>query len=228
MLKRPVTVGLYLDTRRILHDHTYPVKLRVNQSRRVKYFNTGISCTPADYKIIVKINARINYDQGKVRQRLFDIVSDAQDTINSLAVFSFTAFHKAFVDRATTQDLTIKKGFQNYITFLESEGRIGSADTYKDTLSKVRTKGRYFEDITREYLKGWEKQLYNNGLSSGSVGLHMRNLRRIYNVEKVKRPILKDLYPFTGYKIPENENPKLALSASELKQIFDYEPVNDS
>ena len=31
MLNYPVTVGLYLDTRRKLQDDTYPVKLRVTQ-----------------------------------------------------------------------------------------------------------------------------------------------------------------------------------------------------
>ena len=98
MLNYPVTVGLYLDTRRKLQNDTYPVKLRVTQRGRQRYYNTGQSCTLPDFEKIINVSSRINYGQGKIRTILFKIVGDAKETINDLAVFSFTQFGKAFFD----------------------------------------------------------------------------------------------------------------------------------
>jgi integrase/recombinase XerD len=58
------------------------------------------------------------------------------------------------------------------------------------------------------------------------VGIYLRNLRHIFNREKIDESI----YPFgvNKYEIPTGKNIKKALSLDDVIKIANYEPKNDS
>lgn len=210
--------AIYLDKRKQgKHKNLFPVKIRITYRRRQKYYATGCHLSQKDFDKVLPINNRLTGELSKTRKEIFRQFNKAQDIIGDLMTFSFAQFEKLLLDQSNT-DSTVHTGIKDYIDLLYSEDRASSASTYEMTLNHLSTfrKRLYYEDLTPEFLRAWEKRM-GKKLSPGSIGIHMRNLKCVYNVEARKRPFLKTIYPFADYVIPTNQNPKLALTANEIQ-----------
>ena len=123
--------------------------------------------------------------------------------------------------------------FLKYIVKLLEEGKVGSALNYQDaynSLKKFRGNVR-FTDITVSYLKQYEHwMIYIKNRSKTTVGIRLRALRAIFN-EAIENGIInKDkCYPFgrKRYQLPTSCNLKKALTISDVKKIYEFEPDNE-
>jgi integrase/recombinase XerD len=82
--------------------------------------------------------------------------------------------------------------------------------------------------VTPDFLRAYERWMLEQNRSLTTVGIYLRALRTLFNDAILEGLISKKNYPFGKkplYQIPAGQNIKKALSRSELKQIFDYEPA---
>ena len=235
MAKRDLT-KIILEKRVTNKDGRHPVKLRVTFNRKQRYYtmmdnkNRSYAFTQDEFNTIMNPDSR-----GKnkdYRKNLIKIQNEADEIINNMAVFTFDGFKRAFQNKGNNKD--VFSFFTTYIEDLKKEGRINYASTYESTLKTLKNyhkkKELLFNDLTVKYLKNFELYLKADSKSVTTISIHMRNIRRIFNLA-IKQGIVKlELYPFGDrdsekYQISESQNIKKALSKDYIRKIMRYKPI---
>jgi integrase/recombinase XerD len=250
-------ITIYPETREPKSDGTIPIKIRVTFDRKRKYFAVktedinpllkakklhefmcdGIGDFSLDGKVIEKTLKPA--PRGK-----FSILNDvlatlrkaAQETADSLKVFSFENFQDIYRKKYTPVFNDVFTKFETYINNLKGEGRISTAISYNCTFTSLKnyyTKDKLpFENITVEFLKKYETWMTEQqGNSVTTVGIYMRQLRTIYNQRPDDLKLLD--YPFGQaknhqYEIPKSNGRKIALTIGQLKEVLNYKPEPES
>lgn len=224
------TTSLILDTRILHKAGTYSLKLRVTHKRHQKYFPLGIKLSKEEWALINQPNPRrIN----KERKLLINSKEQkAIKIIEGLDFFTFETFRALFYNEPQNSSDAIGL-LKQYIKELKNENRLSTAESYQSSLSGfnkyLKKKNRtelLFSDINVRFLNAYEKWMLNKGRSISTVGIHMRNLRTIYNLAIEKGLAKQENYPFTKrrYQIPTTKNIKKALSSKEIISIINYNP----
>tara|TARA_R110002167_G_scaffold312948_4_gene518642 strand:- start:6994 stop:8220 length:1227 start_codon:yes stop_codon:yes gene_type:complete len=221
MKKADVTV--YLDKNRPKQNGKSSVKIKVTYNRKRKYFATGIDLTTDNFEQIF-FGKRKTSEQKEVKTKIEYYEKKANDVIDNLNVFSFDAFEEAFLDQRNTAN-SVSFAFDKYINNLKLEDRIGTAVSYgcaKNSIDKFK-KDLTFAEVTPIFLKKYENWMLTNGNSITTVGIYLRSLRAIYNLQNID----KSVYPFGNgknkYSIPTSKNIKKALTIEEIANIYKYE-----
>ncbi len=225
MINNTVSTAIILDTRRAKKDGTFPLKLRLTFHRKQKYYGTGLSLTAEDYDKVMGDRPRNDYKQ--LRLQLTSIEEKAWEVIRNLSPFSFQAFEKQY--NSKKHDIRdVFAAFQAYIDKLDADGRAGTAYSYSASLTSfkafVSRKKLPFDEITVEFLEGYEKWMLNQDKTLTTVGIYLRNLRAIYNQAIRESVVPQAQYPFGKhkYQIPAGRNVKKALTMEEIEKIFSY------
>lgn len=226
-----VNTAIYLDTRRIRQDETYPVKIRITYQRKRKYYPTKYTLSEEDFEKVISPKPRGNFKDLKLE--LIEVEKKAISIIDSLPAFSFEAFEKKYLDtRAKGTD--VYSLFENYIAELQKQKRASTAISYGNALNSIRQfAGKHklpFERVSPDWLHNYEQYMLGQGKSLTTVGIYLRGLRIIMNLAIEDGLISKELYPFgkRRYQIPAGRNVKKALTLDDMQKIFDYEPQTES
>ncbi|MBA7590036.1 hypothetical protein ES708_32135 [subsurface metagenome] len=177
------TTAIILDIRRPKADGKYPVKLRVTYQRKQKYYSTDIDLLKEDFEKANSDRPRGEFKDLKLV--LSQIEINAKRIIDDMPDFSFGLFEKHFQNpRFNHKDVFLV--YENYINKLNSEGRIGTASSYKCSLNSLKkySKSLTFDEITESFLKGYENWMIENGNSLTTVGIYLRALRTLVNEAK--------------------------------------------
>jgi integrase/recombinase XerD len=122
--------------------------------------------------------------------------------------------------------------FGDYIRLLEAQERIGTSECYFTTLMNLlRFKSSLrFEDVTITFLYEYERWMLSHGRSLTTIGIYLRALRSIFNMQIAENQIPQACYPFgkRKYQIPTGANVKKALELSDIKKIYDYSPQSEN
>jgi site-specific recombinase XerD len=149
--------------------------------------------------------------------------------------FSFPDFEKRFfspIQIVGKNNLNIINQINRYIEVLKNEGSIKTQEMYKATIlhlkNYLQSDNLSLEKVTIEFLKEFETNLKSKGLSASTIGMDMRNIRRIFNVAISEKLISADLYPFgrNRYSPPASRKAKKALSLEDIKKLYEYEPAH--
>ncbi|MDR2147263.1 MAG: site-specific integrase [Tannerella sp.] len=220
-----------LDTRRILANGKYPVKLRVYFNRADKRYDMGISLSKDEFDHL-HTNKKLQPTWLKISSK----IEKADKIIEFLDEnFSFAEFEKRFfspVQVAVKSDLNIINQINRYIEVLKNEGSIKTQEMYKATIRHLKdylqSDSLSLEKVTIEFLKGFENYLRGRELASSTIGMDMRNIRRVFNIAISEKIISADLYPFgrNRYSPPASRKAKKALSLEDIKKLYDYEPIH--
>lgn len=225
-----VRTAIIHDTRRALKDGTYPVKLRITHNKKQKYYPTDIFLTTEDMAKVYGPKPREHYK--KLLSKFATIEERALGVIDKISIFTFEQFEKKFFD--LSQRDNVFDAFASKITQLRLEGRAGTASSYECAMSSLKSFAGddqlTFTDVTPDYLIAYEKWMLGKGRSITTVGIYLRPLRALFNDAMAEGDINQDIYPFgkRKYQIPAGKNIKKALKLSDIKKIFEYEPVHDS
>jgi integrase len=158
----------------------------------------------------------------------------AIDLIDTFTVFTFDKFKKQYLDDADYSDLFA--ALEQEIKKIEKE-RPGTASSLQSTLKSWKDFYKHaslpFSHISVKLLYEYETHMRAEEKSMTTIGIYMRNIRRMFNLAIDKDIIKEELYPFGKkakglYEIPESENFKRALPKSEIRKIFDYEALEGS
>jgi integrase len=193
----------------------YPVKYRLTFDRKQHYLSAGISLTPEEW---VEMRKTKKADLSAKRDLLvsgFNSLMDLVEEVVSEGVFSFEMV-KRRLGKGDRND--VFEAYENRISDLTREGRIGTATSYSCSHSSLRKfaggKKLIFSDISEDWLRKYERWMVEEGNSYTTIGIYLRPLRALFN--STNTPIAQ--YPFGKgrYMIPKGKGTKRALHKSQI------------
>ena len=240
-----ITASVVLDTRRILSDDLYRVRIRVIFNRKTREYSTGKAFSLDEWKALSTnewkpLSASEWKDVSSISvtdlkgtlndiYSTFDIIKNHIKNLTENESFSFEALDNALMRNSDKQ--TINIFFKEKIDELKVDKREGTRLYYNNVLQGIeRFKGSKisFQSITTDWLKKYERFLISEKKSYTTVGMHMRAIRAILNTAKQKGIIKEIHYPFGRgkYEIPTGEIRKMALTIDQVGKIVNYSDGN--
>ena len=223
------TVAAFIDKHHPRKDGKCAVKVKVTFKRLRKYYPTGIYLSnnfdkneKTEFEKVM-FGKRRTQQQSELKSKIDSFTSKADSVIKELKIFTYNAFEEKYFENENAYD-TIKHSFEARINELKQEKRLGTASSYQCAINSLESfkKGLTFADITPKLLKGYEGWVLEQGKSISTVGIYLRGLRAIMNLQNID----SSLYPFGEgkgkYSIPTGKNIKKALKIDELKSIYNY------
>ena len=236
-------------------DGKYPVYVRVSDRGKRLHLSTGFEASEKEFlegkdegrflqgrgvpKFFVfrkENGTQVKYDNKEAN----DVLSEIEKKINSLI--------DGYVENGVLWTITqLKEDFQNKTkrayfyefaeSMIDSEYRSKNAFQHarivEDALNSFKKydsafEKKEFQDITPKYLQGFINYWTKEGNSSSTIGIRLREIRRIYNVAIRDGVISQDYYPFSrssgdsGVKIPRTEINKADkyLTKESLKALL--------
>jgi integrase/recombinase XerD len=207
----------------------FPVHLRVIFKRFPKTYSLRFSLTRTEFKHLV--NAKSVRPEF---QLAYHFLNKASDIILDLKEeFSFEEFENRFFSKsASNGPVDLIEALEEYGESALKEGRIKTFQGFRTTLSHVRVfhkkKRLPMSQVTPIWLKAFDDSLRSQGMRTSSIGIHVRNIRTVFNWEISKGRVKQEYYPFgrNRYVPPASTRVKKALTYDEVLKIFNYVPTS--
>lgn len=232
-----ISVSITLDTRWKAKNKKAVVKLQIYQPepRIQKLYQTNFRLTIEEFKSAWK--ERRPRDEFKdLRRKLEAVESNAIKIVDSLDPFSFEAFEEKFFNK---ENKDFKNAF-NIFDELEKQklekGAISTAEKFRSAKVSIQNYLKYknqnstsltFDKITVQFLESFQSYCENvRKNSAATIGIHLRNLRTVYNLAIKKGVASQEKYPFLNehFTIPSSKKVNKALTESQLKQLWEGVP----
>ncbi len=229
--------SIYLDTRRILKDGTYPVKLRLYliDTRKRKYYPTNFKFTEKEFNSIWE-TTKPRKEYRETRKKLQAILTKAEAQADKLNPFEIKQFEKKLY-RKNSDGNNVVFHYEQVIKKLNKENRFGTASNYKLSLKSLlefqkqltnkEPQQLQFNEVTSDWLTKYEKYSLDEAKRSRTtVGIYLRPLRAIFNSAIRDKEITQEIYPFGKgkYQIPSTKTTKKALTKEQLKTLYNSKP----
>ncbi len=220
-----IKVKLCLDKRSQKKDGSFPIKIYVSNNRKVFYVNTGFSALENCW-----INNELTPDIPNFRSknsRIREMYNQVDDI-----VLTVERERKGFIiDNSRLKSLIERRLFSdekdNFLYYLDrfvstkmNEGTKGLYLATKDKIEKFDIDCN-FKTINPDWLQKFENWLKADGIKTNSIGIHLRNIRAVFNYAIDNE--FTNLYPFRRFKIKKEETEKRSLTVEELRTIRDYD-----
>ncbi|MDE5709476.1 MAG: phage integrase SAM-like domain-containing protein, partial [Alistipes sp.] len=219
--KDGLTIAAILDSRRLLANGEYPVKIRVTYQRKQVYYPTGKSMSEDVWKSLNVSRRSDIVSERKDIENSFSLVKSAAQELIETGIFTIDMLN---VRMSRGHSASLKTAIETKISQLRKEAKIGSADVYASLYRNLKlftAKDIRYEEVSPMWLKRFEESMRSSGKSQTTIAMNMRSLRSIIN-EARRSGLVKDaLYPFGRgkYEIQEGEGRKLALTLEQIGQI---------
>lgn len=219
------TTKLYLDTRRIKKDGTYPIKIMVNHKGNFLVSTDYSSCTEewdrssfttkaANYRTK---NVQLRNIINKIENLIFDL-----ENSNRLNTIPNKKLKQLIEEKLSGKSDSLV--FIDYLDkFLETKTKAGTKEVYITTRNKLTEfdKSACFTDITPEWLAKFENWLKRDNLKTNYISIQLRNIRAVFNFSIDNE--YTNIYPFRRYKIKTEDTIKRALSPENIVKLRDYD-----
>jgi integrase len=222
------TTKLYLDTRGKDDNEPAPLKVCITSHGKSTYIGLDIKLSKLQWN--AETQKVKNVPNGKL---LSSYINNRKLRIDN-AILELAAHGEL---RGLTI-IQIKKKIQEYISpsakdenlfiarfkkFGESRTAERTREIYATTLKKIldydkSSSSLSFEQITKEWLTGFDAYLQRQGLVRNSRNIHLRNIRAVFN-DAIDNEITSH-YPLRKFNISTEETAKRSLSVEELRKLF--------
>lgn len=222
-------VSIYYDTLRPKKNGKCNAKIRITFNRKRKYYSTSIDLTLDEVEKLTTGKTRLSDELKEYKRILNAFIVKAEQIIKKIKVFTFDEFENYFFENRNIQD-SVSFAFEKYISQLKNESRITTANSYEYALKSIESfkPNLTFAEINKDFLQKYEAEMLKKGKSKTTIGIYLRSLRAIYNLQNIDN----SLYPFgdakNKYKIPTGRNIKKALTVEEIAKIYNYEAEPNS
>lgn len=232
-----------IDNRRANRFGKYPVKISLSDKGKRKYISLGIHAdlsefdeatgllTSSDRKT-QKQNLQDNNLILAVLTQVNDIVIEARkDNIAITPDYIVNAYKELNTAPDEEEVYTFNSYFKHIITLKKKS----TAASYISTLKKIESYFRQelrFEEIDKLWLKLFIRKMRTEkirrngqiqiGQSINSQGIHLRNIRSVFNEAIDDKVIGQELYPFRKFEIEEEEINHRAISVEDLRKVFTF------
>lgn len=213
------TTKFYLDKRS--GDAPYPLKLTITHERKAVHLSMGVKINPEQWdgsKIIKHPRAQMLNAQLAARKAEIDCLLIEWQRSGKLRGASARTIKAMIDNEANVEAYTVGRWFANLIE--QREGR--TRKIYVSALNRVR---RYedvdnmsFEELTPEWLQGFDRWMVKNALSPNARATYMRCLRAVVN-----NAINNDItayYGFRRFKVKTEETVKRSLSLEQMRTLM--------
>lgn len=219
-----VNVSLYLDTRRVIKNGSFPVKIRIgkklvgtNMYARLEEW-TGYSFSMKTNNAAAK-NAKLNSWMAELEHKIYAAERESK-----------RCSENELVEYANAIIKNKKPKVKNFIYYLDeyTENKKLSKGTlaiYNTTRNKII---EYSSNVTLEEMNSKWLLNFENWMSEtmkiNAYSIHLRNIRSVFNYAIDEE--YTTLYPFRKFKIKKEATEKRCLSVEEIKKLRDY-PVEE-
>lgn len=251
MQVRPA-VSFYHDCRRKLKNGKYPVKIIVTfQISKEKYkqdpYGTGISLSRDEFKKVFSKSCPTELQ--KIRVELMAQEAEINSEIKAIEHFITPELLRKRVTGEVRKvegiPVTRELGalFDALIEQYDKDGQIGTRDSYSDAktcLLRFAGPGVLIDEFDEKKLLAFEKwglspihkrnkKAKPKPLSLTTIGMYLRNLRRVFKLMIERGHISPDQYPFGEgkYVIRSIETVKNALNETQKDIVFHAVPRSD-
>lgn len=222
------TVNLYLDRRRAKSDGSHLLKLSVTHQRAVRYISLGIylsqeqwdgSAVISSHPLHRKLNLRISRSLLEAEEAVLDL--EISKKTQRLQVKDYAQAIDAAINGKSPDVPT----FADKIKAFASLKKESTKNLYLFTLKRItdycpKINSMSFEDITRDWLVGFDNFLAKTAPSKNYRNIHLRNIRAVFNAAIDDG--VTEWYPFRRFKISPEKTRKRSLPVEDLRRLFDY------
>ncbi len=225
-----INVHIYLDKRNVKRGDEAQLKIGINKKGSSSYINLGKKIYPTQWDS--------QKERVKNRPDKFEIQNyiDTQRNIVSNIIMDLTK--KGKLTKMTASQIKNKvlemleptaetyNGFYSrFIRFSNSRIAKRTRDIYLVTANKIleydpSIKTKSFEDITKDWLNGFDRFLVKYSPSVNGRSIHFRNIRAVFR-DAMDNEITMS-YPFRVFKIKNEQTQKRSLTIDELRTLFSY------
>jgi integrase/recombinase XerD len=173
-------------------------------------------------------SARVLSEGAKmIRKELNEYLQKAETILERLpnpTQETFTRLFKSSTDLFLSNKTDIRVLFEQKVADLHKEERYSSSANCKlaiTSLHKYKTP-LYFEDIDVKFLKGYVTWMTNQGNSTTTAQIYLRQLRSVFN-EAIKGGYISEKhYPFKGFPMSSKVKSKAVVYPVQLKELLHY------
>jgi len=235
-MEREYSISIFLDTRRELKNHKYPVKLRVftPYPKRQKLYQTDFQFSEQEFKSIWETQKPRN-EVKPARAEIQSVLDKAEKAAKDIETFTFEEFERVLFQKSGEPENVFYQ-YGLIIKQYSENKQIGTASSYDLSKKSIKnfikdTTGREpeilrFREINPKWLNDYERYMTGKGKSQTTTGIYLRPLRAIFNTAISKGVVKQTIYPFgrRKYEIPQPKAVKKALSRDQLKTLFESIP----
>ena len=242
--EKQATVKAIADSTHPLSDGSLPIRLRVTYQRERKYYTINdtegnpMSIESIEgFDTLMTTNHRIKAMKD-LKDHINNVESGARSLIENMSQFTFDGFRELFKGKKPRHPQCLFDALEACREALVREGRISTATGYKCTLQSLRAytgKNKLsFKAITPEWLRKYEGWMKDQGNSTTTTGIYLRNVRTLFNDEIRAGRLDETQYPFrrspkdNRFEIPTGSNVKKALTIEQVRIIAAHAPKNDT
>lgn len=237
-----MNIGIYLDTRSVKSDKTSPLKFVITHNGKSALLSSGICVRREQWD--AKAEKITNHPNKSVQNSfLMRRVLDMQAAVLPLAENGRLAtmsakeikdYLKSELSRGQQTGSTdvadrSRLFLTRFLIYAQNREKPNTRAIYMQTVRRMEAydpglSTRRFEDITREWLYGFDRFMAQTSPSKNARNIHLRNIRAVFN--EALDDELTTFYPFRKFKIRPVPTAKRSLTVEQLRTLFDY-PIED-
>jgi integrase/recombinase XerD len=225
---RQFSITPFWDTR-TMDDKTKQsrVMLTINLNRKQFRITLKLRCTKAEFDAAITSRSA---NAKELRRAIHDYIDKAETILNRLpspTKENFIRFFKSETDLSIADKTDALVVFSAKMDELKKEKRFGSLQNCKAAYNSLKrySSDLYFEEIDLSFLKGYIVFMLNEGHSSTTAQIYLRNLRTIFRKAIKDGYISEKYYPFKDFTIGSSTKSKSVLYPEQIKALWEYTPV---
>ena len=225
-----VTIHIYLDKRSAKRGDEAPLKIGINKQGSSAYINLGVKVLPTQWDSS-KERIKNRPDKASLQSYIDTQKSTASNIVlellkkGELTKLTATQIKNKVVEIMEPTAATANSFYSRYLVYAESRTAKRTKDIYLVTAkrmveydAKIRTKA--FEDITKDWLGGFDTFLQSTSPSVNGRSIHFRNIRAVFRDAMANEITMS--YPFRVFKIKSEPTIKRSLTVDELHRLFSF------
>lgn len=223
----------YLDKRSVGKDGRCPLRLRMRKDGKTAMPLTGIRISPDNWD---DDNQRAK--DARLNLRLRDMIDNAEDYILRIKAEGryITMTLDELVCEVSKRILSIdmKVNLKDTLAYQmeqyrDRQTKRGTREVFDRTVKSLQEYDPDFQirpirEVDYGYLTRFEAWCLGRGMKVNSISILMRNIRTVFN--EARRDGVTNLYPFSTYKIKQEETRKRALTLDEVRLLLEI-PVSE-
>ena len=223
------TVHIYLD-KRSLRGSEAQLKIGINKRGSSAYIPLGQWILPSQWDAVrervkehpnrARINSYIDNRKTAISNILMRLTVDGE--LTKLSVTQIKNKIVALLEPKEFEPNSLIHRMELYASTREAQS---TKEKYELTIKKVleydsRARSLTFEDISKEWLDGFDRFLMDCSPSKNARNIHFRNIRAVFN-DAIDNDITS-AYPFRKFKIRPEATKKRSLTLAQLRELFNY------
>ena len=225
-----VTIHIYLDKRSAKRGDEAPLKIGINKQGSSAYINLGVKVLPTQWDSS-KERIKNRPDKASIQSYIDTQKSTASNIVlellkkGELTKLTATQIKNKVVEIMEPTAVTANSFYSRFLSYAESRTAKRTKEIYLVTAKRMaeydaKIKTKTFEDITKDWLSGFDAFLLQSSPSVNGRSIHFRNIRAVFRDAMANEITMS--YPFRVFKIKSEPTIKRSLTIDELHRLFSF------